>query len=56
VAEPGRNLEFGASIVPLAEPPDLAASLAVAVEEAGLDLVGIQDHPYHSGGSWTPGP
>ncbi len=42
----GRELEFGASIEPLADPPDWAARIAKAVDRAGLDLVGIQDHPY----------
>jgi alkanesulfonate monooxygenase SsuD/methylene tetrahydromethanopterin reductase-like flavin-dependent oxidoreductase (luciferase family) len=42
----GRDLEFGASVEPLAEPPDWAARVAVAADRAGLDLLGIQDHPY----------
>jgi alkanesulfonate monooxygenase SsuD/methylene tetrahydromethanopterin reductase-like flavin-dependent oxidoreductase (luciferase family) len=42
----GRTLEFGASVAPLADPPDLAARVAVAADRAGLDLLGIQDHPY----------
>jgi alkanesulfonate monooxygenase SsuD/methylene tetrahydromethanopterin reductase-like flavin-dependent oxidoreductase (luciferase family) len=42
----GRDLEFGASVEPLAEPPDWAARVARAVDRAGLDLLGIQDHPY----------
>lgn len=42
----GRELEFGASVEPLADPPDWAARVAVAADRAGLDLVGIQDHPY----------
>ena len=42
----GRELEFGASVAPLAEPADFAARVAVAADEAGLDLIGIQDHPY----------
>jgi alkanesulfonate monooxygenase SsuD/methylene tetrahydromethanopterin reductase-like flavin-dependent oxidoreductase (luciferase family) len=42
----GRDLEFGASVEPLAEPPDWAARMAKAADRAGLDLVGIQDHPY----------
>lgn len=41
-----RNPEFGVSIVPLADPPDHALRVARAAEEVGLDLVGIQDHPY----------
>lgn len=42
----GRRLEFGASVEPLADPPDWAARIARAADRAGLDLVGIQDHPY----------
>src|ERR671932_1790772 len=46
MADYGRELEFGVSVEPLADPPDLAARVAVAAERAGLDLLGIQDHPY----------
>jgi alkanesulfonate monooxygenase SsuD/methylene tetrahydromethanopterin reductase-like flavin-dependent oxidoreductase (luciferase family) len=42
----GRELEFGASLEPLADPPDWAARIAKAADYTGLDLVGIQDHPY----------
>ena len=42
----GRQLEFGASVEPLAAPPDWTARIARAADQAGLDLVGIQDHPY----------
>ena len=42
----GRNLEFGVSVEPLADPPDWAARIARAADRTGLDLVGIQDHPY----------
>ena len=42
----GRELEFGISFEPLADPPDYAARIAKAADRAGLDLVGIQDHPY----------
>ncbi|HET7273192.1 MAG TPA: LLM class flavin-dependent oxidoreductase [Rubrobacter sp.] len=42
----GRDLEFGVSVEPLADPPDWAAHVAKAVDKVGLDLVGIQDHPY----------
>lgn len=31
---------------PLADPPDWAARVAKAADRVGLDLVGIQDHPY----------
>ena len=46
MADYGRKLEFGASVEPLADPPDRAARVAVAADRAGLDLLGIQDHPY----------
>jgi alkanesulfonate monooxygenase SsuD/methylene tetrahydromethanopterin reductase-like flavin-dependent oxidoreductase (luciferase family) len=42
----GRELEFGASVEPLANPPDWAARIAKAADRTGLDLIGIQDHPY----------
>ena len=42
----GRKLEFGASVEPLADPPDWSARIARAADRSGLDLVGIQDHPY----------
>ncbi|MEO2109119.1 MAG: LLM class flavin-dependent oxidoreductase [Actinomycetota bacterium] len=42
----GRDLEFGASVEPLADPPDRAARVAQAADRARLDLLGIQDHPY----------
>jgi alkanesulfonate monooxygenase SsuD/methylene tetrahydromethanopterin reductase-like flavin-dependent oxidoreductase (luciferase family) len=42
----GRSLEFGVSVEPLAEPPEWAARVVVAADRAGLDLLGIQDHPY----------
>ena len=42
----GREVEFGTSVAPLADPPDFAKRVSVAADGAGLDLVGIQDHPY----------
>jgi alkanesulfonate monooxygenase SsuD/methylene tetrahydromethanopterin reductase-like flavin-dependent oxidoreductase (luciferase family) len=39
-------LEFGISVEPLADPPDYVARIVKAADRAGLDLVGIQDHPY----------
>lgn len=42
----GRKLEFGVSVEPLAGPPDWAARVAKVADESGLDLLGIQDHPY----------
>ena len=46
MADYGRELEFGASVASLADPPDFAKRVSVAADRAGLDLVGIQDHPY----------
>jgi alkanesulfonate monooxygenase SsuD/methylene tetrahydromethanopterin reductase-like flavin-dependent oxidoreductase (luciferase family) len=42
----GRPLEFGLSIVPTSADVQLARSLARRADELGLDLIGIQDHPY----------
>ena len=42
----GRRLEFGISIVPTSADLGLARSLARRADEIGLDLIGIQDHPY----------
>jgi alkanesulfonate monooxygenase SsuD/methylene tetrahydromethanopterin reductase-like flavin-dependent oxidoreductase (luciferase family) len=41
-----RKLEFGVSIVPAADELDAARAIVRAAEDGGLDLVGIQDHPY----------
>jgi alkanesulfonate monooxygenase SsuD/methylene tetrahydromethanopterin reductase-like flavin-dependent oxidoreductase (luciferase family) len=46
VTDYGRDLEFGVSVEPLADPPGWAARVARTADRAGLDLVGIQDHPY----------
>ena len=46
VSDYGRKLEFGASVEPLADPSGWAARIAKAADQTGLDLVGIQDHPY----------
>jgi alkanesulfonate monooxygenase SsuD/methylene tetrahydromethanopterin reductase-like flavin-dependent oxidoreductase (luciferase family) len=42
----GRPVEFGLSIVPMSADVELARSLARRADELGLDLVGVQDHPY----------
>jgi alkanesulfonate monooxygenase SsuD/methylene tetrahydromethanopterin reductase-like flavin-dependent oxidoreductase (luciferase family) len=39
-------LRFGISVVPLAESYPEIVRQVLAAEKAGLDLVGIQDHPY----------
>jgi alkanesulfonate monooxygenase SsuD/methylene tetrahydromethanopterin reductase-like flavin-dependent oxidoreductase (luciferase family) len=41
-----RKLEFGVSIVPAADQLDAGRAIVRAAEDGGLDLVGIQDHPY----------
>jgi alkanesulfonate monooxygenase SsuD/methylene tetrahydromethanopterin reductase-like flavin-dependent oxidoreductase (luciferase family) len=38
--------EIGVFVVPSAQDPELTVQQAVAADEAGLDLVAIQDHPY----------
>ena len=40
------GLQFGISVVPATEGLDRIRDLVRAADEAGLDLVGIQDHPY----------
>jgi alkanesulfonate monooxygenase SsuD/methylene tetrahydromethanopterin reductase-like flavin-dependent oxidoreductase (luciferase family) len=42
----GRSLEFGLSLVPMSADIDLMRALAGRADELGLDLIGIQDHPY----------
>jgi alkanesulfonate monooxygenase SsuD/methylene tetrahydromethanopterin reductase-like flavin-dependent oxidoreductase (luciferase family) len=42
----GRELEFGLSIVPMRADLGQARELAGLADERGLDLIGIQDHPY----------
>jgi alkanesulfonate monooxygenase SsuD/methylene tetrahydromethanopterin reductase-like flavin-dependent oxidoreductase (luciferase family) len=42
----GRQLEFGLFPAPNAADLDLLRSLAQRADELGLELVGIQDHPY----------
>ena len=41
-----REIEFGISVDPSADSLDLALDLARRADELGLDLLGIQDHPY----------
>jgi alkanesulfonate monooxygenase SsuD/methylene tetrahydromethanopterin reductase-like flavin-dependent oxidoreductase (luciferase family) len=42
----GRLLEFGLSIVPTSIDAEASRSLVRRADELGLDVVGIQDHPY----------
>ena len=41
-----RPLEFGISIIPAADELESSRAMVRAAEEGGLDLVGVQDHPY----------
>lgn len=51
----GHNLQFGAFITPAAKPARHAVDLAIVADQAGLDLVTFQDHPYQPSllDSWT---
>jgi alkanesulfonate monooxygenase SsuD/methylene tetrahydromethanopterin reductase-like flavin-dependent oxidoreductase (luciferase family) len=50
----GGPIRCGISFVPATEDLDRIHELVRAADEGGLDLVGIQDHPYQrSGGSST---
>ncbi len=42
-------VRFGANVDPIASDPGWPLSLAHTIEHAGLELIGIRDHPYHSG-------
>jgi alkanesulfonate monooxygenase SsuD/methylene tetrahydromethanopterin reductase-like flavin-dependent oxidoreductase (luciferase family) len=46
MADYGRPIEFGLSLVPNAAEVAEARELAVRADGLGLDLIGIQDHPY----------
>lgn len=43
-----RELVFGTFLTPSAEDPDRVVALARLTEQAGLDLVSVQDHPYQA--------
>jgi alkanesulfonate monooxygenase SsuD/methylene tetrahydromethanopterin reductase-like flavin-dependent oxidoreductase (luciferase family) len=51
----GHTLRFGSFITPVNTPPHQAVELAKASDDAGLDLVTFQDHPYQSSfhDTWT---
>ncbi len=42
----GRPVQFGYFIIPDATQPTRALEQAINAEKAGIDLIGIQDHPY----------
>lgn len=43
----GHDLQFGIFATPVAEPAGHGVELAMVAEEAGLDLITYQDHPYN---------
>ncbi|MEV4617995.1 LLM class flavin-dependent oxidoreductase [Asanoa sp. NPDC049573] len=51
----GHELLFGTFITPRADSPDRVVALAQLTEQAGLDLVTAQDHPYQAAflDTWT---
>jgi len=55
MADYGHDLEFGVFITPVAQQPGAVVRLAELAEQAGLDLVSFQDHPYQSSflDTWT---
>jgi alkanesulfonate monooxygenase SsuD/methylene tetrahydromethanopterin reductase-like flavin-dependent oxidoreductase (luciferase family) len=48
VTDYGHALEFGVFITPAAADADAVVELATVADQAGLDLVSFQDHPYQS--------
>jgi alkanesulfonate monooxygenase SsuD/methylene tetrahydromethanopterin reductase-like flavin-dependent oxidoreductase (luciferase family) len=44
-----QELRFGANVDPTANDPGWPLKLSRAVEQAGLEYIGIQDHPYNTG-------
>jgi Luciferase-like monooxygenase len=46
VSHYGRELEFGVSVVPTVATVADARQAAEAADRLGIDLIGIQDHPY----------
>jgi alkanesulfonate monooxygenase SsuD/methylene tetrahydromethanopterin reductase-like flavin-dependent oxidoreductase (luciferase family) len=51
----GHELEFGAFVTPVNDPPQAAVARAQLSEQLGYDLVSFQDHPYQPGflDTWT---
>lgn len=51
----GHDLEFGIFATPTAQPPMHAVEMAIVAENAGLDLITYQDHPYQASflDTWT---
>jgi alkanesulfonate monooxygenase SsuD/methylene tetrahydromethanopterin reductase-like flavin-dependent oxidoreductase (luciferase family) len=44
-----QDLHFGANVDPTTNDPSWPLRLTRVVEQAGLELIGIQDHPYNAG-------
>ncbi len=55
MADYGRPLSFGVFPTPEVKALDQVLELALVADETGLDLIGIQDHPYQAGhlDAWT---
>ncbi len=50
-----RDVRFGANVDPTAHDPSWPLRLSRAIEQVGLEYIGIQDHPYNAGflDTWT---
>ncbi len=50
-----QDVHFGANVDPTANDPSWPLRLTLTIERAGLEYIGIQDHPYNSGflETWT---
>jgi alkanesulfonate monooxygenase SsuD/methylene tetrahydromethanopterin reductase-like flavin-dependent oxidoreductase (luciferase family) len=50
-----REVHFGSNVDPTAHDPNWPLRLSRAIEQAGLEYIGIQDHPYNAGflDTWT---
>jgi alkanesulfonate monooxygenase SsuD/methylene tetrahydromethanopterin reductase-like flavin-dependent oxidoreductase (luciferase family) len=50
-----KDVYFGANVDPTANDPNWPLQLTQAIERAGLEYIGIQDHPYNAGflETWT---
>jgi alkanesulfonate monooxygenase SsuD/methylene tetrahydromethanopterin reductase-like flavin-dependent oxidoreductase (luciferase family) len=55
VSDYHQEVRFGGNVDPTANDPGLPLRMARAIEQAGLDYIGIQDHPYNAGflETWT---
>jgi len=55
VPDYGHELEFGIFVPPSSQQPQAVVGLAQLADQAGLDLVTFQDHPYQPAflDTWT---